>query len=164
MVGDPGAELSAVESMVADWERGGQERLARVAEVTERVGRLSATSRSADGAVTVSVDSRGLVTDIRLAEAAASVPVVELSALIMRTLQAAQAQLPGLMAEVAQECGMAGDGVVSHLLEQAESSFPAPPEPEPEPGGGPVRRRGDDDEYFDEPTLSRDEWRGGSRG
>ncbi|WP_285500280.1 YbaB/EbfC family nucleoid-associated protein [Actinokineospora sp. NBRC 105648] len=147
MVGDAGAELSAVESMVADWEHGGQERLARVKEVTDRVTQLTATARSADGAVSVSVDSRGLPTDIRIEENAKPGSMAELSAQVMHTLRAAQGQLPQLMAQVAQEYGMAGDGVVSHLLEQAESSFPQPPAP-----GADTARQEDD---FDDLSIYR---------
>jgi DNA-binding protein YbaB len=152
MVGDPDAELSAIESMVADWEHQGVERLARVKEVTDEVAQLSATETSADGLVTVTVGSNGLPTDIKLAESARERPMSEVSASIMATLRKAQSRIPALMAEVATKAGLAGDSVVEHLLTTAEESFPAA-EPETPPAGPP---RAADDEYFDDMHLFRD--------
>ncbi len=151
MVGDPEAELSAIESMVTDWEQRGQERLARVKEVTDQVAGLSATAT--EGAVTVTVGANGLPTDIRIDESAKDRPMAELSTSIMATLRKAQAQIPKLMEEVAKQAGMAGDSVVSHLLSTAEQSFP---DPEPEPGQA-APPRASDDEYFDAMQMLRDE-------
>ncbi|WP_026423114.1 YbaB/EbfC family nucleoid-associated protein [Actinokineospora inagensis] len=146
MVGDPNAELSAVESMVADWGNRGQQRLAQVKEFTDRVAGLTATARSSDGKVTVSVDSRGLPTHISVEGDP------ELTGSIMAALQSAQSRLPQLMTEVAQQAGMAGDSVVGHLLEQAESSFPQPPASDPAPTSPEPHA---DDDYFDNSGFYR---------
>ncbi|PPK63667.1 YbaB/EbfC family nucleoid-associated protein [Actinokineospora auranticolor] len=148
MSGDPASELSAVEAMVVDWEHAGQERLARVRQVTERVAGLSVTEES--GPVRVTVDSRGLPSDITLDESAKGRSMVEVSRLIMATLRQAQARLPELMERVAAEEGLAGDGVVSHLLDTARASFPEPDTAEPEPGS---RRLEEDD--FEGRTVFR---------
>ncbi|TCO50671.1 YbaB/EbfC family nucleoid-associated protein [Actinocrispum wychmicini] len=146
---DPGAELSAIESMVADWEHRGAERLARVKEVTDRVAELSATESSADGSVTVTVGANGLPTDIKLAESAKDRPMSELSADIMATLRKAQSRIPRLMADVAGQAGLAGDSVVAHLLTKAEESFPSPEPDKPKTPGA-------DDDYFDDMRMFRD--------
>src|SRR3954451_21686108 len=99
MTGDPGAELDAIEAMVADWEHQGAERLARVKEVTDRVAGLTATET--DGTVTGTVGSNGLPTDITLDESAKDRPMPEVSAAIMATLRKAQSRIPALMAQVA---------------------------------------------------------------
>ena len=151
MARDPEAELSAVESMVADWEHRGTERLARVKEITDRVAGLRATETSPDGSVTVTVGSNGLPTDITVAEPARERPMSELSAAIMSTLRQAQARIPKMMAEEAAKAGLAGDGVVGHMLTRAGETFPSP---EPAPGRA-KSARASDDEYFGDMDVLR---------
>jgi hypothetical protein len=151
VVGDPEAELAAVEEMVTDWEHKGQERLARVQEVTERMAGLSVTETSADGVVSVTVGSNGLPTDIVLTDEAKQQPMAAVSATIMATLRQAQSRIPGLMAQAATDLGLAGDTVVAHLLQTAEQSFPSPAEE-------PVRRPPEEDEDFSDNDPLRERW------
>src|SRR3954453_20386532 len=104
MVGDPNAELAAIESMVADWEHRGQERLARVKEVTDRISTLTATETSPEGSVTV--DAKGLPTEIMLTEGSQAKTPSEVSAAIMATLRKAQARIPALMNAAAEDLGL----------------------------------------------------------
>jgi len=129
MVGDPNAELAAIESMVADWEHRGQERLARVKEVTDRISTLTATETSPE--VSVTVDAKGLPTDITLTEGSRAKTPSEVSAAIMATLRKAQARIPALMNAAAEDLGLADDSVVTHMLGQAERTFPTVTEPDP---------------------------------
>ncbi|WP_018681705.1 YbaB/EbfC family nucleoid-associated protein [Actinokineospora enzanensis] len=154
MVGDPDAELAAVQAMVTDWEHSGRQQLAEVQELTGRIAGLSATETSADGVVTVTVGSNGLPTDITLADAAGQQSMSVVSATIMATLRRAQSRIPELMARTAEDLGLAGDGVVAHMLRTAAESFPDEPD---EPGvDGPRRPPGPDD-YSDSDPL-RDRW------
>jgi hypothetical protein len=140
---DPNAELAAIESMVADWEHTGQERLARVKEVTDRISTLTATETSPE--VSVTVDAKGLPTDITLTEESRGKSASEVSAAIMATMRKAQARVPAMMSAVAEDLGLGADSVVGHMLDQAERTFPGEPEPE---RAGP--RRTDEDEDFSE--------------
>ncbi|GAB3894491.1 YbaB/EbfC family nucleoid-associated protein [Kibdelosporangium lantanae] len=145
---DPNAELAAIESMVADWEHTGQERLARVKEVTDRIATLTATETSPE--VSVTVDAKGLPTDITLTEESRKRPAGEVSAAIMATLRKAQARIPAMMSAAADDLGLGGDSVVAHMLDQAEQSFPSPVEPD----RGRPRRSEEDEDFSDRDPLS----------
>lgn len=148
---DPNAELAAVEAMVADWEHSGQERLARVKEVTDRISTLTATESSPE--VSVTVDAKGLPTDVTLTEESRTKSAGEVSAAIMATLRKAQARIPALMNAVAEDLGLGGDSVVGHMLDQADRTFPSAAEPDE------VRaRRSDEDEDFSDRDPLSEKW------
>jgi hypothetical protein len=148
---DPNAELAAVESMIADWEHTGQERLARVKEVTDRISALAATETSPE--VSVTVDAKGLPTDITLTDESRKRSASEVSAAIMATLRKAQARIPALMNAAAEDLGLGGDSVVGHMLDQAERTFPSEAEPERA-----RPRRSDEDEDFSDRDPLSEKW------
>ena len=124
MLGD---DLGAADQWIDDWESTIQTRAAQAKEFAERAAGLTATARSADGAIGVTVDSSGGLAKLELSERIRSRPAHETSDQIVATLRAAQARLAQLMAEAADEVG--GD-VGRTVAASYASRFPAEPERE----------------------------------
>jgi hypothetical protein len=97
------ADLRAAERWVDDWQSGIEERAAAARALSERVAGLTATARSADGLVEVTVASSGLLTGLRLAEAIRRRPAAQTSAEILAVSRAALARLAERVAEAVQE-------------------------------------------------------------
>jgi DNA-binding protein YbaB len=128
----------------ADRYRAAQER-------TERI-RLSAASR--DGSVRVTVRADGSVDGLELSGRARSMPLEELSALIMKTMRQAQGGIADRVGEVmAEEIGDEDPQTRSMMVDNLRSRFPDPgaededgPAPqEPESAAPPPAQTNDDE-------------------
>jgi DNA-binding protein YbaB len=106
--GELGGDLDAADRWIDDWESTIQRRAAQAKALSERAAGMTATARSTDGVVEVTVDSSGAVTRLQLSERIRSRPAHETSDEILAVMRAAQAQLARQMAEAADEVG-AGD-------------------------------------------------------
>lgn len=166
------------ERMVDDWVRHAEERAAKYQLMAERFTEMSVTERSSDGTVELTVSSKGILTDLRIAEQAGARSMAELSAQIMRTVQRAQSRIPELLQDVLADTVGTQDTVANHVVDEAKKTFPEPPEEdeaedepmrfeaeiadEPEPASPPPasqrppapkprrpRREGDDDDGDD---------------
>ncbi|MET0236481.1 MAG: YbaB/EbfC family nucleoid-associated protein [Kibdelosporangium sp.] len=123
------------ERMLDDWNRGIQEKALRYQAMADRVAELSITERSKDSAVEVTISSRGLLTNLVIAESAAGKRMAEVSAEIMRTVQLAQSKLPDLMRQAMAETIGLRDETANKIFDDAKQQFPAPPaEPTADPG------------------------------
>ena len=116
------------ERMIGDWVRNAQERATKYQAMAERFADMSVTERSSDGTVQLTVSSKGILTDLRISEQAASRSMAEVSAQIMRTLQRAQAKIPELLQDVLTETVGTQDGVANHVVDEAKKTFPEPPD------------------------------------
>ncbi|WP_199433405.1 YbaB/EbfC family nucleoid-associated protein [Qaidamihabitans albus] len=125
--------VDASERMVDDWTRRVQEQAERYQAMAARVEGLSVTERSRDGAVEVTISSKGLLTNLVIAESAQGRRMAEVSALIMRTVQAAQARIPELLQQAMAETIGTEDQTANKVFEDARRQFPDPPEDEPAP-------------------------------
>jgi YbaB/EbfC DNA-binding family len=122
MLGD---DLDGADRWIDDWESAIQRRAAQAKAFSERASGLSATARSKDGAIEVTVDASGGITALQLSERIRSRPAHETSDEILATLRAAQARLAQQVAEVADEVG-AGE-VGRTIAASYASRFHPPP-------------------------------------
>lgn len=173
--------IDASEKMVDNWTRQLQERAAKYQSMAARFEGITVTERSADGHVEVTVSAKGMLTDLKIAEAASGQRMAEVSALVMRTLQKAQARIPELLQEVMEETIGLQDEAATRMFAEAKKTFPEPPsddeaepadalrfdaseeDPAPKPPPPPGRpsqpprrrpRRDDDDDMGDDSIFS----------
>jgi DNA-binding protein YbaB len=88
-----GPDLDAAERRIDDWQAGFEQRAARARELAARLAGLTASSRSDDGLVTVTVGGNGMLTGLELDEAVRRQPAAETARQILAALAAAQADL-----------------------------------------------------------------------
>jgi DNA-binding protein YbaB len=88
-----GPDLDAAERLVDDWQAGFEQRAAQARELAARLAELSASARSDDGLVTVTVGAGGALTGLQLDEEVRRQPAAETARQILATLAAAQAEL-----------------------------------------------------------------------
>jgi len=88
---------------IDEWERGFAERAAQAKALAERTARLSATVRSADGLVEVTVGPNGQVTELRLDEEIRRQSAAKTAQQILSTMRAAQQALLRQVGEVTAE-------------------------------------------------------------
>jgi DNA-binding protein YbaB len=151
----------------------------RAAEAQERLKHIAATATSADGAVTVTVNTSGALQQLAFGPRAQELPLPRLAAAVVATAQRAQVQaaqqLKVVMApligtdspamkflseqipapEIAEE---QPPGTPQWELNTEQSESPAPPAATPAPPAPPRPTRprpGDDDDYDDGPILRR---------
>jgi hypothetical protein len=88
-----GRDLDDAERLVDDWQAGIEARAALARELAARLGVLTATARSEDGLVCVTVGSSGGITDLVLKEGIRDRPATETARAILATLRSAQSSL-----------------------------------------------------------------------
>ncbi|WP_433301314.1 YbaB/EbfC family nucleoid-associated protein [Actinoplanes sp. CA-030573] len=93
-------DLDAAERMIDDWQAGIETRAAQARELSARLSRLSATARSADRLVTVTVGASGDLTGLTLDERIRQRPAQETARAILATLGQARATLTAAVTEV----------------------------------------------------------------
>ncbi|WP_019807418.1 YbaB/EbfC family nucleoid-associated protein [Saccharomonospora halophila] len=118
------------ERMIADWTRQVQQQAQRYQAMAERVQEITVTERSPDNAVEVTINSKGLLTGLTLAESAQGRRMAELSSQIMRTVRAAQARVPELLQEAMAETVGTEDETAAKVFADAKQTFPEPPDEE----------------------------------
>ena len=87
------ANLDGAERMVDDWQAGIEQRAALAGELSTRLAALTATARSDDGLVTVTVGASAQMTGLDLDEAIRRRPAAQTARDILSTTRAAQAVL-----------------------------------------------------------------------
>jgi hypothetical protein len=85
--------LDTAEDLVDGWLAKIEDRAARAATLTTRLGELSATAQSETGRVSVTVGATGVVTGLELDEAIREQPAADTAIEILATLQAALVSL-----------------------------------------------------------------------
>jgi hypothetical protein len=124
--------IDASDAMIDNWTKRLEENAARYQALADRVQGQSVTERSKDGTVQVTVDSRGLLKNLVIAETATSKRMAEVSAQVMQLVQRAQARIPELLQQAMTETTGTGDQAAAEIVREAQSTFPEPP-PDPEP-------------------------------
>ncbi|WIY05803.1 YbaB/EbfC family nucleoid-associated protein [Amycolatopsis mongoliensis] len=125
--------IDASDAMIDNWTKRLEENAARYQALADRMQGQSVTERSKDGTVQVTVDSRGLLKNLVIAESAAGTKrMAEVSAQVMQLVQRAQARIPELLQQAMTETTGTGDQAAAEIVREAQSTFPEPP-PEPEP-------------------------------
>jgi YbaB/EbfC DNA-binding family protein len=98
-----GRDLDEAARLVDDWQAGIEARAAQARELAARLGTLTATARSDDGLVAVTVGSSGGITDLELKEGIRDRPAAETARAILATVRAAQASLTAAATAVTAE-------------------------------------------------------------
>ncbi|WP_206790019.1 YbaB/EbfC family nucleoid-associated protein [Amycolatopsis sp. MtRt-6] len=124
--------IDASDAMIDNWTKRLEENAARYQALADRMQGQTVTERSKDGTVQVTIDSRGLLKDLVIAETAAGKRMAEVSAQVMHLVQRAQARIPELLQQAMAETTGTGDQAAAEIVREAQSTFPAPP-PEAEP-------------------------------
>ncbi len=124
--------IDASDAMIDNWTKRLEENAARYQALADRVQGQTVTERSKDGTVQVTIDSRGLLKNLVIAETAAGKRMAEVSAQVMQLVQRAQARIPELLQQAMTETTGTGDQAAAEIVREAQSTFPPPP-PEPEP-------------------------------
>jgi DNA-binding protein YbaB len=88
-----GPDPDAAERRIDDWQAGFEQRAAQARELAARLTRLTASARSDNGLVTVTVGGNGMLTGLELDEDVRRQPAAETARQILATLTAAQAGL-----------------------------------------------------------------------
>ncbi|MEV6905653.1 YbaB/EbfC family nucleoid-associated protein [Amycolatopsis sp. NPDC051071] len=124
--------VDASEQMVDNWTKQIQETAARYQAMAARMQGQTVTERSKDNNIEVTVDSKGLLTNLVIAEAASGKRMAEVSAQVMRLVQLAQSRIPELLQQAMAETVGTTDETAGRVIAEAQSTFPeAPPEEEP---------------------------------
>lgn len=99
---DP-SDLDGAERWVDDWQAGFEERAAQARELSARLAGLTASARSDDGLIEVTVGSAGTMVGLELAEGIRRQPAEQTAREILTTLAAAQAAMTAAATEVTAE-------------------------------------------------------------
>jgi DNA-binding protein YbaB len=100
---DHGQDLDAAERWVDDWQSSIAERATRAGALSRRLADLTATVRSGDGLVEVTVASSGAVVGLHLDERIRGQSGEKTSEQILATIRAAQTELTRLATEATAE-------------------------------------------------------------
>ncbi|MFI5558355.1 YbaB/EbfC family nucleoid-associated protein [Amycolatopsis japonica] len=149
--------VDASERMVDNWTKQIQETAARYQAMAARMQGQTVTERSKDNTIEVTIDSKGLLTNLVISEAASGKRMAEVSSQVMRLVQLAQSRIPELLQAAMAETVGTGDETANRVIAEAQSTFPeappeenlAPPEPERHHRFGP-----EDDEPSPPPTQA----------
>lgn len=102
MLGDD-ADLDAAQRWVDEWQSGIAERAERATALSGRLAALSATARSPDGLIEVTVAASGTVTALRLDERIRQQSAARTATQVVATIGAAQRELTRLATEATAE-------------------------------------------------------------
>jgi hypothetical protein len=89
--------------LVDEWQAGIEARAAQARELASRLGALTASARSDDGLVSVTVGPSGGITGLELTDGIRDRPAAETARAILATVRAAQASLTTAATAVAAE-------------------------------------------------------------
>jgi hypothetical protein len=98
-----GGDLDEAARLVDDWRAGFEARAAQARALAARLGALTATARSDDRLVSVTVGSTGAITDLELAEEIRQRPAAETARAVLAVMRAAQASLTDAATTVTAE-------------------------------------------------------------
>jgi phenylpyruvate tautomerase PptA (4-oxalocrotonate tautomerase family) len=98
-----GRDLDDAERLVDNWQAGFEQRAAQARALAARLGSLTATARSEDELITVTVGASGAVSGLSLEEGIRDRPAAHTAREILATLRAAQTSLIKAVTEATAE-------------------------------------------------------------
>jgi DNA-binding protein YbaB len=125
-----GRDFDAAEKWVDDWQGGIERRAAQAQALSAQLAQLSATARSDDGLVEVTVGPSGTVTGVRLDEGTRRHSAARTAREILAAIRAAQAALTARASAVVAETV----GVESATGKAVISAFAARQDPDRDRG------------------------------
>jgi|SRR5690606_15657467 len=124
---DPMPDPTKLADDLKAWAQGLQQQAERYGELQSKLDATSVTRTSPDGTVRVTVDSKGVPTELTITERGQGAPVRELSAALMATMRQAQAQLRDTVAALTAET-VGDDGPGTDIVAGYREQFPDPVE------------------------------------
>ena len=121
-----GTDPDSAQRWVRAWSASSGDRAARAYELSERVAGLSVSAKRSDGAVEVTVDGSGAVTDLRLSELVRKWPADVITSEILTAMRSAQAMLPARVADLAAQIMDADSPTTRAVVASFGQRFPAP--------------------------------------
>lgn len=98
-----GRDLDEAERLVDEWQAGIEERASRARALAERVSAITATARSDDGLVSVTIDSSGHLADLVLRDGIRDRPATTTARAILATVRSARGSLTAAVRAVTAE-------------------------------------------------------------
>jgi DNA-binding protein YbaB len=124
------------------WAAEARAKAQRYQAMQAAVGQVSVTESSKDGMVTVTVDSAGNVTDLRITDRVKDLSGSQVSSAVLSTLRRAQSRLPERLGEVMAATIGDDQQTMDTIVGNYRSKFPEPEPDEPEPAPEKVQRIG----------------------
>lgn len=120
--------MAGGDEWIDEWISSISERTAQARQLSERMSALSVSASTSDGAISVTVSSSGVPTDLRLSESVMAWPVQRIAAEILAVMRKAQSRLAAKVGEVAAQTGGADSPTVQALVDGLRQRFPKPPQ------------------------------------
>ncbi|TCO57280.1 YbaB/EbfC family nucleoid-associated protein [Actinocrispum wychmicini] len=98
-----------------------------------KAGQVSVTEKGKDDVVTVTIDSAGNVTDLRITDAVKDMTGEQVANAVLTTLRRAQSRLPERLSEVMAETIGDDQRTIDAVVANYRAKFPAPKDPDAEP-------------------------------
>ncbi|WP_329060002.1 YbaB/EbfC family nucleoid-associated protein [Amycolatopsis sp. NBC_01480] len=124
----PGGGAAA---QIDEWVAAAKAKAERYQAMQAATSRVSVSESSSDGMISVTVDSAGNVTDLRITDAVRESTGAKVAAAVLSTLRRAQARLPERLGEVMAETIGDDQPTMDTIVGRYRAKFPEP-EPEPE--------------------------------
>ncbi|GAA1213556.1 YbaB/EbfC family nucleoid-associated protein [Prauserella alba] len=117
------------------WAQGLQQQAERYGQLQSRLDATSVTRTSPDGVARVTVDSKGVPTELTITDRGRGLDPRELSAALMDTMRRAQAELRDTVADLTVTT-VGEDGPASDIVAGYREQFPDPDPGDDDPGHG----------------------------
>lgn len=111
------------------WVADAEAMAGRYQQLAANVERVAVSETTPDGLITVTVNSAGVLTDLRIVDRATGVPGPKIASGVLWAMRRAQSRIAGQVAELMK--GTIGEdaGMVDAVMTRYQNSFPAPTEP-----------------------------------
>lgn len=142
-------------AIVDQWVAQAKAKADRYRSMQAAVGGVSVTESSKDGMVSVTVDSAGNVSDLRLTDKVRQLSGAQVASAVLLTLRRAQARLPERLGEVMAATIGEDQQTVETIVGNYRAKFPEPEEPQEQAASDGVRRIGTLPQEASAPPPSR---------
>lgn len=151
----PGGDLGADTDAALDrWVADAEAMAARYQQLSVDVQRVTVSETTPDGLITVTVNSSGLVTDVRITERATGMPGPRIAQGVLWAMRRAQSRIAAQVAEIMQTTMGDDTAMMDAVMNRYAEQFPAPPEPTRPPSVEEVRIAGESPVHPPAPTPS----------
>ncbi|MGV9292941.1 YbaB/EbfC family nucleoid-associated protein [Amycolatopsis sp. NPDC003676] len=128
-------------AQVDQWVARAKEKAQRYQEMQSAIGRVSVTESSRDGLVTVTVDSAGNATDLRITDKVRELSGEQVATAVLTAMRRAQARLPERLGEVMTETIGDDRDTIDTVVGRYREKFPEPEPETPAPPADPASRQ-----------------------
>jgi DNA-binding protein YbaB len=119
----------AVDPALDRWVADAEAMAVRYQQLSVEMAHVSVAETTPDGLITVTVNSGGQVTDVRITDRASNLPGNRIAAGLLLAMRRAQSRIAGQVAEVMRSTIGDDPTMVDAVLNRYHTMFPAPPEP-----------------------------------